>query len=78
MPNELRCLKCAADMKQGYVLEIGDGNVGSASTWIAGPPEKSFFSGVKVAGSDQYPIETFRCVRCGYLESYALRTTPNA
>lgn len=72
MPNELKCLKCAADMKQGYVLEFGDGNVRSESKWIAGPPEKSFFSGVNVADREQYPIESFRCVRCGYLESYAI------
>ena len=76
MPNELKCLKCTADMKRGYVLEYGDGNVGSASKWIAGPPEKSFLFGVNVKDREQYPIESFRCVRCGYLESYA-RTPPS-
>ena len=71
MPNELKCLKCTADMKQGYVLEITDGSM-SATKWIAGPPEKSFFFGTNIADREQYPIESFRCVRCGYLESYAL------
>jgi hypothetical protein len=58
-------------MKKGYILEY-NGSGFSASKWIAGPPEKSFFVGVKLAGREQYPIETFRCVRCGFLESYAL------
>jgi predicted nucleic-acid-binding Zn-ribbon protein len=72
MPNELKCLKCAADMKQGYVLEYGDANLRTETMWIAGPPERSFFRGIIVTDREQYPIESFRCVRCGYLESYAL------
>jgi predicted nucleic-acid-binding Zn-ribbon protein len=64
MPNELKCPKCGADMKQGYVLELGEAPLLSVSQWIAGPPDK--------LNKEQFPIESFRCVRCGYLESYAL------
>jgi hypothetical protein len=72
MPNELKCLKCTADMQQGYVLELGEAPLLSVSKWISGPPEKSFFLGLVLKDREQYPIESYRCVRCGYLESYAL------
>jgi len=73
MENELKCPKCTDDMKQGYILELGEAPLLSVSQWIAGPPVKSsFFGGGLKLNKEQYPIESFRCVSCGYLESYAL------
>jgi hypothetical protein len=66
-----QCSKCNSDMEEGFLLEKGDGVLSSAN-WIAGKPEKSFFSGVKVKGKVIYDIKTFRCIACGYLDSYAL------
>lgn len=41
------------------------------SAWVEGPPEKSFWTGTKVPAEKRIPIGTFRCPKCGFLESYA-------
>ena len=53
------------------ILDLGDQNSRQTSTWISGPPEPSFWTGLKMKGKHQREIRTFRCVRCGFLESYA-------
>lgn len=70
MAFSLKCPKCERAMEEGYILESGQGGP-SVSSWIEGPPEKSFWTGVKVRDRANLPIRTFRCTRCGYLESYA-------
>jgi hypothetical protein len=39
--------------------------------WVAGKPEKSRWTGTKLKGKEHHLIHSFRCIRCGYLESYA-------
>lgn len=39
--------------------------------WVAGVPRTSIWTGLKLRGLDQVEIATYRCRRCGYLESYA-------
>jgi hypothetical protein len=57
-------------MEEGFVKDEGHGTV-HASKWVQGPPEKSFWTGMKTRGKKQVVIATFRCRKCGYLESYA-------
>jgi hypothetical protein len=57
-------------MDEGFLLDVSDGAY-RRGTWVAGPAEKSFWTGVKLHGRDQMPVCTYRCRRCGYLESYA-------
>jgi hypothetical protein len=57
-------------MEQGFIKDEGYGTA-SASKWVEGPPEKSFWSGIKTAGREQVEVKTYRCKSCGYLESYA-------
>jgi predicted nucleic-acid-binding Zn-ribbon protein len=61
-----KCPKCGADMQEGFTLEhrlpVG---------WFAGKPERSFLGDIKAAGREHRHIESYRCVGCGYLESYA-------
>jgi hypothetical protein len=52
-------------MEQGFTLEHR-----KAVRWIAGKPKTSPLGDVR-AGAEQRQIETYRCVGCGYLESYA-------
>ena len=66
-----RCSQCNADMEEGFLLEKGDVGVLSPETWVAGKPEKSFFSGLSLRGKQIYNVTTFRCIACGYLDSYA-------
>ena len=58
-------------MEEGFILELGHGNTGQPSNWIAGPPEPSFWMGTKVKGKLKRQIHTFRCIRCGFLELHA-------
>lgn len=59
-------------MKEGYLLEKGEGPVLSAETWVSGMPEKSWLAGLSLKGKVIYDVTTFRCIACGYLDSYAL------
>jgi predicted nucleic-acid-binding Zn-ribbon protein len=64
--NTNKCPKCGAEMQEGFVIESR-----VPSRWIAGKPDMSVFGGPKVHGKEQRQIESYRCVECGYLESYA-------
>jgi predicted Zn-ribbon and HTH transcriptional regulator len=66
----LRCMKCETQMEEGFVLD----NAHAArlqSEWVQGAPEEGWFGNVKLKGRLQLSIATFRCPKCGYLESYA-------
>ena len=67
------CPKCSRGMEAGYTLDLTHGGQ-AQSSWVDGPPEKSFWLGLKVSGHQRVPITTFRCPKCGYLESYARAT----
>jgi hypothetical protein len=56
-------------MVQGFMLEENQG-LKSVSSWVEGAPVKGWF-GVKLGRQAKYEIQTWRCGRCGFLESYA-------
>ena len=66
----LVCPKCDSPMVQGFIADFGHAHI-TVSTWVEGPPEKSFWYGTKVPAARCVPIGTFRCSTCGFLESYA-------
>jgi hypothetical protein len=53
-------------MQEGFTLERRQ-----AVRWISGKPETSLLGDVKAGGREHRHIESFRCIGCGYLESYA-------
>ena len=57
-------------MAEGFVPDESQGwrKVG---TWISGTPRKSMWTGLSFARAQKLPIQTLRCTRCGFLESYA-------
>lgn len=65
------CPKCNSLMDIGFMADQSDGFLTRVATWVAGEPEKSFWSGVKISDAVKYPVLTYRCVRCGFLENYA-------
>jgi hypothetical protein len=65
-----KCPKCHAEMEAGFLVDHSY-DTAKASEWIEGPAEASFWTGVKLRGKERRPIHTYRCVRCGFLESYA-------
>ncbi len=58
-------------MEQGFLLDHSHGGILIQNSWVGGLAEKSMWTGLKVKGRDQLPVITWRCTRCGYLESYA-------
>ena len=57
-------------MEPGYLIDAGYGTK-TVPTWVAGLPQKSIWTGLKLSGRDQIDVATYRCRPCGYLESYA-------
>jgi hypothetical protein len=64
------CPKCDGRLSEGFVIDRGYGVV-SVSTWQAGEPVKRFLTGIRESKAGQHEIATWRCERCGFLESYA-------
>ena len=70
MIGPTKCAKCSGDMQAGFVLESGLLS-DPRPKWVSGPVEVNFAGGVNIAERDVRRMVTFRCLRCGYLESYA-------
>jgi hypothetical protein len=49
-------------MKLGFVVD---------HTYGGFPTPESIWTGEKMSSKERHPVQTFRCARCGYLESYA-------
>ena len=71
------CPKCEAEMVRGTLLDRGHGNFLHASRWVLGLPRFSrFWGGLQTKNALTFRVTTWRCVSCGYLESYALEQEP--
>ncbi|MGH6949377.1 MAG: hypothetical protein ACREH4_00745 [Vitreimonas sp.] len=68
---QLSCPKCQAAMLRGFIIDHTAYGARSVSSWAEGAPRPSFWAGVKVGPQEPIAVETWRCVRCGYLENYA-------
>jgi hypothetical protein len=66
----IACTRCRTTMEPGFVLDQTYGAM-AQSDWVAGKPERSFWTGLTVKGRERLPVTTYRCPKCGYLESYA-------
>lgn len=69
-PAEKRCPKCSGVFEPGFILDVHRGAY-KAAEWVEGVPEKSFWVGLKISERVRCEIRSFRCTKCGYLESYA-------
>jgi hypothetical protein len=65
------CPRCHRRMGSGFLLETGHHNARRVTQWVEGAPEKTFWTGLKLGERQVLPVISFRCPRCGYLESYA-------
>ena len=59
-------------MESGIILDRGDYNILAEPHWMEGPVERSVWTGIRTKGHDRFKVTTYRCERCGYLESYAI------
>jgi len=64
------CPRCRGRMERGFIVDDSHASQ-LVSRWAAGEPKKSMWTGLKVEKKDVLPVATFRCSKCGYLESYA-------
>ena len=71
--NPARCPKCSTSMEEGFLMDRSHRSSGKPSEWIEGKPERSFWFGTKTRGKSRIRVATYRCGRCGYLESFAPR-----
>lgn len=65
------CLRCRGRMLLGAVLDKGDHSVLAQQEWMEGAIEKGRWTGIRTKDRERYIVNTYRCERCGYLESYA-------
>lgn len=65
------CLRCQSVMDEGILLDRGHGNTLAVEQSLEGTPERSFWLGIKATGRERFTVTTYRCPRCGYLESSA-------
>lgn len=64
------CPACRSEMDEGFMLDKGDYS-STQQEWAEGPPEKSFWTGLKLKGKEKLRVATYRCPKCGLLQSYA-------
>ena len=57
-------------METGFIVDEGYGTR-TVSRWFRGEPRTGFFGILKVRRKEAVDVSTYRCSRCGYLESYA-------
>jgi len=66
------CPKCSKQMEEGYIPDRGNNNsAAKVSVWVSGQPQKGFFGGIGLDGKTTWDVIAFRCIACGFLESYA-------
>ena len=68
------CQKCSGQMVSGFIRDRAAGAANLQAKWVEGDPTPSVWFGdrVNIEGREPVPVTTFRCVSCGYLESYAI------
>jgi hypothetical protein len=57
-------------MEPGFVIDRAHANSPTLSEWVQGHPEKGWL-GLKLRGKLRLPVMTYRCDRCGLLQSVA-------
>ena len=70
MAQSSTCPKCGGSMIEGFTVDQTHGS-NAVPTWVAGTPERSVWTGVKLSGKSRLEIATWRCRSCGFLEHYA-------
>jgi hypothetical protein len=65
------CAGCGGAMEEGFVIDRGHYGLPAEPQWVEGEPERSFWTGLKIDEKRLFKVLTYRCERCGRLESYA-------
>ena len=69
------CRTCRTSMEKGYLPDRGSGQGVNRPVWAKGEVQPYRWLGINMGirppGRDALFVETWRCPRCGVLESYA-------
>lgn len=68
--NDRKCPRCGGSQREGFLLDSSH-NAVRVAQWAEGAPEYWFLRFLKLRGRERLPIQSWRCTRCGLLESYA-------
>ncbi len=69
-PTAPECRDCRVAMDGGLILDRTQGGP-EEPMWIKGAADKGFFGKIKDHDRERFPVTTFRCPKCGRLESFA-------
>ena len=70
-----RCSKCGGLLKEGFFADASHQAM-RVGHWAEGPPSYRFLFFLRMRGRKMLPVKSFRCTRCGFLESYATESSP--
>lgn len=71
MANEpTECFRCRGRLEVGFLVDFTSGGQ-QVQRWLAGEPRVSRWIGLKVDSKDLVEVRTYRCQKCGLLESHA-------
>lgn len=70
MSRSKACPKCSGAMSEGFDVDKSCGTA-EVAQWVGGPPQKTFWMGLKLGGQEKIEIVTWRCRDGGYPENYA-------
>jgi hypothetical protein len=71
MADAVTCAGCGGEMEEGFVLDRGSYGFPGEQQWVEGEKKRSFWTGLETEDRRLFKVMTYRCVRCGRLESYA-------
>ena len=70
-----RCSSCGKTLEEGFLQDHGEG-ANYTTAWNGGPPERSFWGGLKLKGRPRLRVLALRCPSCGLLHLYAPGAPP--
>ncbi len=69
--TQLKSPRCQGKMEMGVVIDAAHYGTPTRQNWVEGIPRWSRWVGLKIRGLVTYPVISYRCEKCGYVESYA-------
>jgi hypothetical protein len=68
MPKSQTCPECNTSMEEGVTLDLESRRT---QTWLRGPVEEKWLTGIKTRGKELLRVVSYRCPKCGYLKTFA-------
>jgi hypothetical protein len=70
---EPQCPTCSVAMVTGSIPVAPSPPCGRLLSWVEGDPETGALSGFNALFAWYYPIQAFRCPKCGLVQLYAAK-----